>query len=327
MTKPSNQTVRTVAVIDVGTNSTKLLIAAAARDSASLATKAFRQEINRIGEGLDASGRISNNAQVRAITTLERFRQIISQYDCDGVYAFSTHALRKAENAGSVVERVARETGITIKTLTGEEEARYAYLSARALSGGFREHVYIIDIGGGSTEFVHAEKGRVVETISLPLGALNLTERFIKSDPVDPGDLAALRAGVATVVGELFRTRPETNVPPGRLDLVASGGSATTIREMLAAGGSPGRPNTRAGAGEIIRIGEIRRLEKLCLSLPLEKRKNLPGLDPARADILPAGFVIALTFMEAARKKVLRINTGGVREGVARHIIQNNLQW
>ena len=329
MTKPPQQTVRTVAVIDIGTNSTKLLIAAAARDAASLVTTAFQQETNRIGEGLEDSGRISNNAQVRTINTLERFRQVINQYNCDGVYAFSTHALRKADNAANVVERIAQETGITIRTLTGEEEAHYAYLAACTLGAGGSKHVYLIDVGGGSTEFVHAEKGRVVQTISLPLGALSLTERYVKSDPVSAEDLASLRARAKKVVEELFNTRLDTKVPPGQVDLVASGGSVTTISDMLKEGGLGPPAEARGGAptGIGIKIGDIRRLEKLCLSLPLEKRKSLPGLDPARADIIPAGFVIALTFMEASGKRVLRINAGGVREGVARHIIQNNLQW
>ena len=327
MTTNIQQTDRTIAVIDVGTNSTKLLIAGTLREAGSFVTAAFQQETNRIGEGLESSGKISNSAQVRAINTLERFRQIINQYDCEGVYAFSTHALRRADNAESVIGRIAQETGITIRTLSGEEEARYAYLSAYTHGGRLKKHCFLFDVGGGSTEFVHAVGGSVVKTYSLPLGALNLTERFVKSDPVSAGDLDALRTRVSSVVSVLFDTKLDANVPSGQVDLFASGGSATTIREMLAASSARIRTAIASGAASKVKIGDVRRLEKLCASLPLEQRKRLPGLDPARADIIVAGFVIATAFMAAANKRVLRINDGGVREGVARHIIQNNLQW
>jgi exopolyphosphatase/guanosine-5'-triphosphate,3'-diphosphate pyrophosphatase len=323
----SNRAKPTIAVIDVGTNSTKLLIVRGFPGEDTFTTESFQLETTRIGEGLESSGLISNNAQVRIINTLERFRQKIQQFECDGVYAFSTHVLRNAQNAETVVKRIKNETGVQIKTLTGDEEARYAYLSALPLITAAKPFTYLIDVGGGSTEFVCAKGGEVILTTSLPLGALHLTERFITTDPVSAGELKALCAKVSSVVSKLFRAGTTRDIPPGQVDLVASGGSATTVKEMLWASTARVRTAIVSGAVTKVRVGDIRRLQKLCASLPLSKRKRLPGLDPARADIILAGLVIATAFMDAAKKRVLRINAGGVREGAALHIIQNNLQW
>lgn len=327
MSANTQKTLRTVAIIDVGTNSIKLLVASGSPDNGTLSTETFQRETSRIGAGLDPSGQISNNAQVRTINTLERFLQVIRQYDCDGVFIFSTYALRKAKNASAVVRRIKRETGFQVKMLTGEEEARYAYLSAQAHMEASKPHLYLIDVGGGSTEFVHAAGGKIVTTASLPLGALRLTERYIKTDPVSREDFAALRSNVYSAVSRLFHTRLSSKPAPGQADIVASGGSATTIKSMLIASPTSVGAAVMSGVASKIRIGDIRRIQESCLALPLDKRRRLPGLDPARADIIVAGLAVVTAFVETANKRILKINEGGVREGVALHVIQNNLQW
>lgn len=324
-----------VAVIDVGTNSTKLVVARGSPATGDFSTTSYVGETSRIGEGLESSGVIGNTAQLRTITALERFQATIRQHECDAVFAFSTYALRKAGNAAEVVQRIKKETGIGLRVLSGEEEARYAYLSARHSMATVKAHSFLIDVGGGSTEFVHASGDRVVSATSLPLGALRLTERYVRSDPVSQGDLRALRDRVSSVVSELRLSGRDAVAPPNRSDLVASGGSAAAAKSMLAAGvlgdgATAVRTAIAASAGApavSVRIGDLRRLQESCISLPLSERRRLAGLNPAWADIIVAGLVVVLAFMDTAKKRVLRINEGGVREGVALHVIQNNLEW
>ncbi len=308
-----------VAVFDIGTNTTKLVIAEVEPSTGAITENKFLKETTRIGEGLATNGEISASALLRTVNAIERFLQVVHQYDCEHVFAFSTYALRSAANGKEAASRIEAETGIDIRILSGEEEARFAYSSARAHLGPLEPESFLIDVGGGSTEFLHACRDQVLEVRSLPLGALYLTERFLESDPIDKKEYARLRSHVSAVVTPLF----EGLIPQaGRTGLVASGGSVVTIKKMS------NRSQTHtAVTTPKIRIGDIRRLQAQCLALPLEKRKRLPGIEPDRADIIPAGLAVVIAFMEAAHKKVLRINPGGVRDGALIHLVQNNFRW
>jgi exopolyphosphatase/guanosine-5'-triphosphate,3'-diphosphate pyrophosphatase len=318
-TKPQEQT-PTVAVIDIGTNSVKLLIAQVKPSTGAVVEKKFQRETTRIGEGVSSTGEINAAALLRTVNAVARFHRLVKQYDCDGAFAFSTHAFREARNGREAAERITDETSVPVRILSGDDEARLAYMSARTRLGPLKPHTYIIDVGGGSTEFVHAARGRVATIRSLPLGALLLTERFLKSDPVDTREIAELRTHVRTTIGQVLdEDRP---VPASQTVLVASGGSITTIKKMSDRSWVHSSVTTPK-----IRIGDVRRLEKQCLSLPLEKRKRLPGIEPDRADIIPAGLAVALAFMEATGKRVVKINPGGVRVGVLIHLVRNNFQW
>jgi exopolyphosphatase/guanosine-5'-triphosphate,3'-diphosphate pyrophosphatase len=319
MTNP----VTNVAVIDIGTNSVKLVVAAGG-DPPSQIT--FLQEITRVGEGLTKAGEINAAALLRTINAIERFRHVLQQYDCELVFAFATHAFRAAANGKEAAACIADETSIDVRIISGEDEARFAYLSAHTRIVRHKPHVYLIDIGGGSVDFVHGAGNDVLTVRTLPLGALHLTERFLSSDPIDGGEFDALRAYVRNVVSLLFEggdlAGPRARLSSAQTDLVASGGSVTTIKKMCDQSWTHSSVTTPK-----IRIGEIRRLEQQCLELPLAKRKRLPGLEPDRADIIPAGLAVVIAFMEATDKRVLTVNPGGVRDGVLIHLIRNNFQW
>ena len=313
-----------VAAIDIGTNSVKVVIASCGagppRDIK------FVQEITRVGEGVTTTGEIKAAALLRTINAIGRFYQVAQQYDCEHIFAFATHAFRVAANGKDAAARIADETGIEVRIIPGEEEAGYAFLSARTRIGLDKPHMYLIDVGGGSVDFVHGAGDEVITVRTLPLGALHLTERFLPSDPIAPTEFGALRAHIRRVVSLLLEggdlSGPRAHLSPAQTALVASGGSVTTIKKMCDLSWVHSSITTPK-----IRIGEIRRLEAQCLALPLAKRKRMPGLEPDRADIIPAGLAVVIAFMEAAGKRVVIVNPGGVRDGVLIHLSQNNYRW
>jgi exopolyphosphatase/guanosine-5'-triphosphate,3'-diphosphate pyrophosphatase len=320
MTAKSIESDPTLAIIDIGSNSVKLLIAHVKPSTGAMVEKKFQRETTRIGEGVSATGEINAAALLRTVNAVGRFRRLVQQYACEHVSAFATHAFREAHTGRAAAERIADETGIPVRILSGDDEARLAYMGARTLLGPLKPHTYMIDVGGGSTEFVHAARGRVATIESLPLGALLLTERFLKSDPIDTKEFAALRKYVDKTILQVLNE--DRRVPASQTELVASGGSITTIKKMSDRSWVHSSVTTPK-----IRLGDVRRLEKQCLSLPLEKRKRLPGIEPDRADIIPAGLAVALAFMEATGKRVVKINPGGVRVGALIHLVRNNFQW
>ena len=322
MTEPIVET--NVAVIDIGTNSVKVVVAACGANLPSEIK--FAQEITRVGEGLTKTGEINASALLRTINAIGRFSHVVQQYDCEHIFAFATHAFRVAANGKDAAARIAHETSIEVRIVSGEEEAGYAFLSARKRIGQGKPHMYLIDIGGGSVDFVHGAGDEVITVRTLPLGALHLMERFLPSDPIAPEEFGALRAHVRRVVSLLFEggdlSGPRARLSPAQTALVASGGSVTTIKKMCDQSWVYSSVTTPK-----IRIGEMRRLEAQCLALPLAKRKRLPGLEPDRADIIPAGLAVVIAFMEAADKRVAMVNPGGVRDGALIHLSQNNYRW
>jgi exopolyphosphatase/guanosine-5'-triphosphate,3'-diphosphate pyrophosphatase len=150
---------------------------------------------------------------------------------------------------------------------------------------------------------------------------LHLTERFIHKDPVDRRDFSALEVFVARTIARHLAASGLDLIAPGDVDLVASGGSVTTIAHVIAAG------EDRVGRVNAVHSHEVRRFLERCLSMTLSQRKRIPGLDPERADIMPAGLAVVLSFMKALRKRALHINDGGVRTGVLYHFIENGFEW
>jgi len=315
MTRTTNKKDHTLApryaVIDIGTNSVKLLVAAA--DGTTLH---FDRDTTRLGEGLSGGGSIRMGSLDATIRAVRRFIDAAHAHGATEVFAFSTYAMRRATGSRAALTRLEKSTGIAVRILGGGEEARFGYLSARAHIPRPKPWTLVCDVGGGSTELVLAQSGKVLASTSRPLGALHLTERFIDTDPIDAGQFQRLVRHVEKSVGGWMSKRPA--VAPARLDLVASGGSVTTLAAMLS-GEWPG--------SGIVRSGDLAAMEQRCLSLTTAQRRHIPGLPADRADIIPAGIAVVRAVMRAAGKRTLRVNEGGVREGALIHLLQNNLEW
>lgn len=297
-----------LAVIDIGTNSTKLVVARC--DGRHVEPVFFARRTTRMGEGLARSKRIRPAALARTADAVRHLARTARRRGASTVVAVGTYAFRSARNGRAAARRIARDAGIDVRILTGREEAALSFASASARLARPRAATVLIDVGGGSTEMVISHAGRVLAARSLPLGALRLTERFLHTDPVDPEEHRRMERALAAAVGRAvapFRERV------ARAGFVASGGSATTALDMVH--GRIARSARGPGGGRL-RLGELRRLQQACLARSIRERKRMPGLPADRADIVPAGIAVVIAFMTALRKRVVSVTGGGVREGV-----------
>jgi exopolyphosphatase/guanosine-5'-triphosphate,3'-diphosphate pyrophosphatase len=323
---PRSLEASTVAIAEIGTNSTKLLVARIG-DANRFEIVHFSKKTTRIGGDLHADDRIDEVGLVRTLRALDQFQKTARTHRCDRFFVFATYALRKASNAPRVVRRIQKSLNHPVRILSGQEEARFAYLSANHAIRLRKHNSVLVDIGGGSTELVLAQRGRIVRSRSLPLGALGLTERFVHGDPIDDLEFARLRRHTDGVIGASLTATGINKIDPRSFDLVGSGGSIATASKMIAVEVHGKRIKTAIHSVSRLSCKDVSIFLERCLTMTLAERKRIRGLEPSRADIIPAGLAIILSFMRHTRKRVLYANPGGVREGALVHLIANGFQW
>lgn len=311
-----------IAVVEIGTNTTKFLVTRL-ETNGGFEPVFFSVETTRIGKALLSGETIDQSGLKSTCDVINRFLGTMADFPDNRTFMIATYALRKASNAEGVIDYIEKTIGMTPKILTGREEARFAYLSAKRALSLDKPYTALIDIGGGSTEIVLAHSGRVLHAQSLALGALHLTERFVQGDPIE--HFETLTTHVHTVIQNALRLTEIASLHPTDFDLVGSGGTISTALTMIAR-----RDGSSANAikpGRPLRLGDIDRILGRCLAASLDERKRIPGLDPSRADIIPAGLAIVLACMRQTAKRVLYPNPGGVREGAVVHLLANGLEW
>src|ERR1700722_2213469 len=182
-----------MAAIDVGSNSLYMIIAQTDPDGA-ITTLWRMKEMVGLGRISFPSRRLSGEAMDRAIATLRRFQDAAQRRQCEKILAVATSAVREAENGGDFLERVRRGLGLTIRVVSAREEARLIYLGVRHAIQLRSTPTFMLDVGGGSVEFIVADKTRPLLLESRKLGAARMTAKYVKSDPIDAGDLKSLLA-------------------------------------------------------------------------------------------------------------------------------------
>jgi exopolyphosphatase/guanosine-5'-triphosphate,3'-diphosphate pyrophosphatase len=283
----------TLAAIDVGTNSVKLLVGRVR--AGRVIPLLHRARITRLGEGLGRSDWISPEAADRTLAALAEFRRLAEERGAREVAAAGTRALRAASNRAAFLARCRAEAGVEIRVLSGREEARLAFRGAAGAARG-RGAVAAIDVGGGSTEVMLGEPpDRLRASWSLPLGAVTLTERFLAHDPPTAAELARLRAEAR---------RRLARVPAGRAggEVLGIGGTASVVLRLVGRGG-------RATRGQVEALAE--RLSRLTAA----ERERL-GVEPGRADIVAAGAWVLAEAMGRLGAPTLRAAGGGLRHGM-----------
>jgi exopolyphosphatase / guanosine-5'-triphosphate,3'-diphosphate pyrophosphatase len=295
-----------LAVIDLGSNSFRLVVFTA-HDRWWKRTDEIYEAV-RISEGLGATGELGERGMARAQATMEVFAHFCAAngMTADDIDAVATSAIRDATNAREFLDRAQAASGLRVRVLSNEEEARYGYLAAvnsTTLSDGV-----MLDLGGGSMQLVHVEGRLARELDSWPLGAVRMTERFLPDDkPAKPRQLRELRAFIA---GALERA-PWVRRSGSRI--VGIGG---TVRNLAAAAqreaaipefGVQGFLLTRAALGELV--------DELA-ALPASKRAEVPGIKPARADLILAGALVVQAVLEEGGFEALDVTEAGLREGV-----------
>ena len=294
-----------IASIDIGSNTLRLLIAEKTAEGFHPVCR--DREIVRLGGSFYPQRLLSESAMDAAIRVLIRFRQIADQQGATRIRAVGTGVLREAENRLIFLEKVRREADLSVDIVSGEEEAR---LMARGVLSGLptgTEKALVFDMGGGSTEFVFIGKEQGKELISLPLGVVTLTERFLISDPPSPLEQQRLRDFGRNILRENLSGNDNIKT------LIGTAGTATTLAAM--AGGLE-TYDPEVIHGTALARNRLEEMADQLLSLKLEQRLQLTGLEEGRADVIAAGILLVLEIMEHFAQETLLVSDSGLLEGI-----------
>jgi len=296
-----------LAAIDIGTNSIRCIVVEVDQQGRYTILDDEKATV-RLGENLAASGSISPAAFARAVDAMSRIRKLIDGLKVTEVEAVATSAVRSASNGNELVSVLTRELGREIRVITGEEEAELVARSVRHNFDMSGKRYMIIDIGGGSVEVMSAVANHVENCSSLELGAVRMTDRFLKSDPVQESEIAKLRRFVRSELKEAFAEKPGSVQT-----FICSGGTITTLAAMVM--------NMRHQTYSTAHGLEVLRSEVVHLLAMLERKdikslRNVPGLSPDRADIIVAGFVVIDELLKYFGANILLVNERGIREGL-----------
>ena len=298
-----------LAVIDLGSNSFRLVVFQAGEGCWRRTDEIY--EPVRIGQGLMASGRLGDEPIERALATLDVFAHFCRAAGLagDSIDAVATSAVRDAENAASFLERAEARLGAPIRVLSREQEARYGYLAAAnstTLTDGC-----VLDLGGGSMQLVRVAGREEVQSGSWRLGTVRMSERFLP--PNGPAKRRQLQELCEHIAGELAEADWLAGGGDGARRLVGIGG---TVRNLAAAAQrAAGLPSNGVQGMQITRDALDELVERLA-ALPAAERASVPGIKPARADLILAGAVVVRGAMKAGGFKRLEATEAGLREGV-----------
>lgn len=305
------------ASIDVGTNTLRLLIAEA--EGNSIRPVAYKRTITRLGGNYTEDGGIDANAAGRTFAALEGFKKIIDEHGASDVMAFATSVVRRARNRDWFIGEVARRTGINITVISGGEEARLSLLGVLSVLEDTGENKLVIDIGGGSTEFIAMEGAEVAGAWSMEMGVVHLTENFLKSDPAADEDLAGLETEIKTVLRDLKGRMVRDGAGPDRFSgnrgaaLIGTAGTITTLAAI----------DQRLEVYDRARINNYRiqkaSIEKMyayMAGLTLKQREEFLSLEKGREDLIIPGTAITLSVMEFFGFDEIKVSDAGLLEGI-----------
>lgn len=302
-----------VATIDIGTNTVLLLVAEQTADG-TLAAVEEHATITRLGEGVDRTRVLAPAAIARTTACLDAYAAIVARAGADRVAVVGTSAMRDAGGGDEVRAHVRARFGVEARTISGDEEARLTFRGA--LSGipeartGKRPCVF--DIGGGSTEVVAGDRdsSAIAYARSFDVGSVRATERHVHGDPPAAAELDAVREEARAA----FAAIPDLTLdaPP-----IGIAGTVTTLAAVAL------EMATYDGArvhGSSLSRDELARVSARLASLPIEERRRVPGLEPKRADVIVAGSLLALAFLDRVAAAALTVSDRGVRWGLAEEL-------
>jgi exopolyphosphatase / guanosine-5'-triphosphate,3'-diphosphate pyrophosphatase len=273
-----------VAVVDIGTNSTRLLIADVS-PSGEVSELHRQSTVTRLGDRVDASGSLSPEAIDRTLAALREYRRLIDDHACEANLAVLTSAVRDASNGPDFTERVRREFSLDARTLSGDEEAQLTFLGAMHDRDVTPEPTVVIDIGGGSTEFIIGHDSTAGFHVSLPAGVVRMSERHISSDPPAPAELQALAHDARTVF--LDGLPPDQRAPVTRgIAVAGTATSAASIAQEL------DHYDPARVQGYPLQLATVELLLARLADMDEAQRRSVVGLHPDRAPTIVAGMIL-----------------------------------
>ena len=294
---------RKLAVIDLGSNSFRLVVFSWVAGEWWRRTDEIHEPV-RVGEGLDAAGDLQPEPMERALETLELYAHFCRATGVDEVRPVATSAIREASNRDEFLEAARARTGLEVRVLSRQEEARYGYLAAvnsTTLSDGVA-----LDLGGGSMQLTRVEGRLAVHYRSWPLGAVRMTERFLPGEKAKGKQLRALRDHVEEELASA--------------DWLARGGRLAgvggTVRNLASAAEIAAELPSYGVQGFAVTRDALDALVERLADLPASERSSVPGIKSNRSDLILAGAVVVQCVMEAGEFAALEVTEAGLREGV-----------
>ena len=306
-----------LAAIDIGTNSFHLVIAKI--DSKKRFTVLTRaKEVVRLGSSSNDMKYISPESIERGVETLKRFKLICDSFKAE-IIAVATSATREALNKQVFLQKVLEETGIEISIVSGYEEARLIYLGVLQSLDIYNKKILLIDIGGGSTEFLIGEKGEVKIASSLKIGAVRLTNKFSLNEKINKSDLKNSKIFVKGAINQIVRILEGNDYEL----VVGSSGTINNIGSIISADNNPAADYEISLNGFIIKKKPFHTaIDKIYDAESLAERLSIPGLDPKRADIITAGAVILEQIFSDLKIEKMTLSSFALREGIIMNYIQ-----
>jgi exopolyphosphatase/guanosine-5'-triphosphate,3'-diphosphate pyrophosphatase len=293
------------AAIDIGTNTILLLIAEQTPEGLPQ-TIMDLETTTRLGEGLLRTHRINPHAMQGSIDVIDRYLSLCRDMEVSKVVAVGTSSLREARNRSEFLRRVKRRCGLKIEIISGQEEARLSYLAVAKDQKWSSGPLAVIDIGGGSTEWIYGDAVGNVRVFSLNIGSVTLTEQFLTSDPVKEGNYQAM----ASHVGKLLVDIPPLKENP---PLVGIGGTVTTLFSVKQ--GLRDFDPSRIHYG-LLKLKDVEGQIELFKTLSSKERKAIAGLPPERADVIIAGATILLHSLLRFGSNQIWVSCHGLRYGI-----------
>jgi exopolyphosphatase/guanosine-5'-triphosphate,3'-diphosphate pyrophosphatase len=311
-----DETVTPVAAIDIGTNSFHLVIARPAENN-RFEILDREKEVVRLGSGSGDMKVLEPEAMKRGVATLARFRRIADSFGAE-IHAVATSAVREAENRAEFLEAVVRDAGMAVEVISGAEEARLIHLGVLQSVPVFDQQVFVVDIGGGSTEFVVAKGGDVFDARSLKVGSIRITDRFFRKEPVKKKAISDARTFIRSYLAPIRRMVAAHN---SFEVAVGSSGTILNIAEMVTArrGEEPRRQRANATftADELTEV-----IDEIAACPSAKDREAVPGLDPRRADIILGGALLLEQIFDAVGIEEMVVSDFALREGVLFDVFQ-----
>ena len=294
---------RRVGAVDLGTNSTRLLVADV--EGGRLAEIDRLLQITRLGNAVDRTGRLDPAATERVHGVLAGYRARAAELGADRILAVATSAVRDAQDGRDFLGAVATRHGFETRLLSGDDEARLTFRGVTS-TGPAAEGTLVCDVGGGSTELVLGGPAGVTRAVSLDLGCVRLSERRLASDPPAPDELAALRREVAAAL--------PADLLAGATRLVGVAGTVTTLATLDL--GLEHEVPALIDGHAVTRDAVEEQLARLA-AMPLARRRRVRGLMPERAPTIVAGCAILAEVMDAAGAADLVVSERDILHGAA----------
>lgn len=297
-----------VSSIDIGTNTIRLLIGQIINNK--LVTIIHERRIARLGGSFDNIVGLNEKSMDRAVSALKEFKEIIEKENVEEVHVTATSVVRRANNKQVFLDKVKDKTGLEIEIIEGVSEAKKSMLGVLSVLNDTDKPSFLIDVGGGSTEFIYTKNNEVIKSWSQELlGVVHFTEKYLKSDPTIEREVYAIKKDVTEMVREV---KENFNLEEGTV-FVATAGTATTLASIDLKMDKYDAEKINNHKVDIEKIEEILDFLK---SKTLKERRDILSLEKGREDLIIAGIIITLSVMDIFNFESMTVSDAGLLEGI-----------